>query len=284
MEPRVSLLLRDTNDTSRNAKVGSLYQAYNEVVDYALGHGYDFLHILQHDMQLLWWGEIVLRRAAEIYAEYPECVNISTLMQTQYVSTAAELEYVKPKLVRLPYYGLTDTGLYHLGRWREREMRFMDSESAHARTYYGEGLRVLLHPLPVIAPIPWPAVVRGGKVKGREVRTREQFLLRPLSTDQVTAVVESIEPVWLDQLCVPWGWTCLAPYWVTDLSTIGYWVYLYRTIRSRGLAAGWPRWERGGLAAGESAYRVQRRPRFGLWSVAVQPGWHALRRAVRRAR
>ena len=59
-EPRVRLLLRDTNDISRNSKVGGLYDAYNEVVDYALDRGYDYLHIIQHDMQMVWWDETVI--------------------------------------------------------------------------------------------------------------------------------------------------------------------------------------------------------------------------------
>ena len=90
-EPRVSLLLRDTNDISRNSKVGGLYDAYNEVVDYALGRGYDYLHIIQHDMQMVWWDETVVSRAAEIYAEFPECVNISTIAMARDLRSPAAL-------------------------------------------------------------------------------------------------------------------------------------------------------------------------------------------------
>ena len=62
-----------------NRKVGGLYDAYNEVVTYAIEQGYDYLHIMQHDMQMLWWDESVMVRAREIYTEHPECVNIHTL-------------------------------------------------------------------------------------------------------------------------------------------------------------------------------------------------------------
>ena len=65
-ESRVHLLLRETNDISRNSKVGGLYDAYNEVVSYALRQGYDYLHIMQNDMQMLWWDESVMRRARSI--------------------------------------------------------------------------------------------------------------------------------------------------------------------------------------------------------------------------
>jgi hypothetical protein len=276
-EPRVRLLLRDSNDIARNGKVGGLYDACNEVVSYALREGYDYLHLMQHDMQLLWWDESVLQRAREIYAAYPECVNISMFAQPHYSSLGGNLEYVKPRLARLRDYGLTDTGLYHLERWRGHDMRFLDSETAHAKKYLDRGLRVFLHPTPAVGLIPWPAVVRGGRIVGREVECRQQFLLRPLSPDQISRVKEAAEPAELESLGIPWGWTCLTPYWATDLRKIDYWVYVYRDIRRRGLLAARPRWERRGLTAGTLS-GVQRRPRLGLWPALVQPAWYAVRR------
>jgi hypothetical protein len=277
-EQRVRLLLRDTNDISRNAKVGGLYDAYNEVVSYALEQGYDYLHIMQNDMQMLWWDDSIMRRAREIYAENPECVNICMSALSLYSTLAGDLEYVKPKLVLPQDYGLTDSGLYDLARWRKLDMRFMDSEKAHSQKYLSEGLRVFYHPLPTVAFIPWPAVVRRGRVVGREPQSPQQFLLRPLTPGEITHVKEATEPVFLENVAIPWGWTCLTPYWITDLRTIDYWVYWYRDIRRRGLRAAWPRWERRGLPAGASLRHVQRRPRFGLLPGIVQPCWHALRR------
>ena len=171
-EPRVRLLLRDTNDTSRNGKVGGLYDAYNEVVDYALREGYDYLHIIQHDMQVVWWDESVLQRAREIYDEYPECVNICTLAPSRYTALGGNLEYVKPGLARLQNYGLTDTGLYDLSRWRRHEMRFLDSESAHSRKYLADGLHVFFHPLPTVAFIRHGrrSFAAGGSLAGKSGR------------------------------------------------------------------------------------------------------------------
>jgi hypothetical protein len=276
-EPRMRLLLRDTNDISRNGRVGGLYDAYNEVIAHALGHGYDYLHIMQHDMQLLWWDETVLRRAREIFAEYPECVNIATIALQQNILLSGSLEYVKPKLVALRKYGLTDTGLYDLAKWRAHDMRFYDSESAHSQKYLAAGHRVFLHPLPTVAHIPWPAVVRNGQVIGREVQPRQSFLLRPLNPSEISEVKESTEPVWLEDVCIPWGWTCLTPYWTTDVRSRDYWVYFYRDVRHRGLRAAWPRWERRGLPAGTSLRQIQRHPRFGLWQVMAGSVRYVLR-------
>lgn len=281
-EPRVGLLLRDTNDISRNSKVGGLYDAYNEVVGYALDRGYDYLHIIQHDMQMVWWDETVVSRAAEIYAEFPECVNISTIALARDLTLSGGLEYVKPKLVQLRLYGITDTGLYDLAKWRARGMRFGESEQEHGQQYWAEGLRVLVHPVPTIAFVPWPAVVRSGRVVGREVQLRQQFLLRPLSDSEIVEAKESTGPVWLEQVAIPWGWTCLLPYWTTDLRTITYWVYRYRDVRAHGLRAAWPRWQRAGLPPGGSMRGLQRAPRFGRWQVLAGPAWHWLLTAVGR--
>jgi hypothetical protein len=279
-EPRVRLVLRTTNDLSRNTKVGGLYDAYNEAMTCALDQGYDYVHIMQHDMQMLWWDESVMRHAREIFAEYPECVNISMLIQSRLLLLSDQLDYLKPKLALLSRYGLTDSGLYDMTKWRAREMRFSDSETAHALKYLQEGLKVFCHPLPTVVQIPWPAVVRSGKVVGHEVEPRQEFLLRPLSAPEITYVKESTDPVWSEDVSIPWGWTCLTPYWTSDLRTINYLVFLYRAIRLHGLRAAWPRWERRGLADGASLRGVQRQPRFGMLPVLVVPIWHLLHRTI----
>lgn len=283
-DPRVRLVPRTTNDIAKNSKVGGLYDAYNEIMDYAAGNGYSHVHIMQHDMQLLWWDDSVMRRALEIFAEFPECVNIQMMAYQKLSSLSDTFEYLKPKLMFLARYGLTDTGLYDMTKWRARGMRFGDREQEHARRYLNEGLRVFCHPLPTVVPIPWPAVVRGGKIVGREVRPCHEFILRPLSPSQVAQVKESVEPVWSEDVCVPWGWTCLTPYWVSDLRSINYLVDLKRAVRHQGLRAAWLRWERRGLPAGSSLRGVQRHPRFGVLAVVATPVWDWLRRTVRARR
>jgi hypothetical protein len=283
-EPRVQLMLRTTNDIARNSKVGGLYDAYNEVTAYTLDHGYDYMHILQHDMQMLWWDQAVTSCAVEIFEEYPECVNIQTLINYRLLQLSDELECLKPKLMFYTKYGLTDTGLYDMAKWRAHGMRFGDTERAHARKYLQQGFRVFWHPLPTVAPIPWPAVVRGGRIVGQEIQPRHQFILRPLSSAETARVMESADPVWFEDVGVPWGWTCLTPYWVSDLRSINYLVYLYRSIRRHGLRAAWPTWERRGLAAGTRLRSVQRQPRLGMLAVVAVPMWHSLRQAIKKRR
>ena len=156
-DPRVKLVLRTTNDISRNSKVGGLYDAYNEIMEYALDQGYSYVHIIQHDMQLLWWDDSVMGRAREIFTEFSECVNIQMMTHQRLSSLSDSFEYLEPNLMFLPRYGLTDTGLYDMTKWRARRMQFGSYEQEHARRYLSEGLKVFCHPFPTVAPIPWPA-------------------------------------------------------------------------------------------------------------------------------
>lgn len=280
-EPRMRVIFRESNDTTRNKKVGGLYDACNEIVEYALHNGYTYLHIMQHDMQFIWWDSTIIETAEKIYDKYPECVNIRTAALPRHSMLSDDIEYIDPKLIYLSNYGLTDTGLYHLSRMREGSVRFGGSEGEHAKRYLDQGLRVFCHPLPTVAPVPWPAVVRSGQVKGHEIQPRHEFLLRPLSPSEISRVRDSAQWLWLEDVCIPWGWTALLPFWDTSLNTIDYWVYRYRDIRAHGLRASWPRWDRRGLADGTPLRRVQRRPQFGLLQVIILPPWHEFRRRIR---
>lgn len=276
--PQIHVIRRDRNDLSHNTKVGGLYDAYRELVDYALYGGYDLLHLLQGDMQMLWWGPRAVDRALEIYESFPECVNIHTsaIPQDRRLDDDA-VEVVDGALLELVNYGLSDTGLYHLGRWRERGVHFHESEGAHARHYHAQGLRVLCHPWPPVAPVPWPAVVRNGRVRGREVIPDHPLLLRPLGAHEIACIQAETRPRWLEDVCMPWGWACLTPMASSAMESIEYWVYRYRDFRARGWPAR-PRWERRGIDPQRSIWRTQRRPR--LWQVALLPPWHELKRLI----
>ena len=150
-EPRVRLLLRDTNDISRNGKVGGLYDAYNEVVSYALREGYDYLHIMQHDMQTALVGR-------ERYAvRQGDLRGVPGVREYLHVRAAAlllrlsgNLEYVKPNLACLQDYGLTDTGLYDLERWRRLTCAFSTARPRTRRNTLTKGYAVFLHPTPAV--------------------------------------------------------------------------------------------------------------------------------------
>ena len=247
-DANIEVILRTANDVTRNRKVGSLYSAYKIAFERAIAGGFDLLHLLQGDFQMMWWDGDLVARSAQIFDAHPFCVNI----QTQFLSRDKVLaEELAPSgsdgLMKLARYGLTDTGLYHLGRWHAWSMGFGVSEQGHAKHYLREGHEVICHPWPADAPIPWPPVVRSGTRRGREVRLTKDYLLKPLTPGQVASVKAAPGQTWLEDVGIPWGWVCATPMWVTSLDTIDYWVLRYRDARQNGLGHVLPRLERRGV-------------------------------------
>ena len=236
---------------------------------------------MQHDMQMVWWDETVPRLASEIFAEYPECVNIQTQALPRHVDLSHGLEHVKPKLVQLQHYGLTDTGLYDLAKWRARTCGSARASRSTRQSTAGKDCGYSAIRCRRWRLVPWPAVVRAGGV-GREVQPREKFLLRPLTDAEIDQVKESTEPVWLESVCRPVGLDLPDSLTGHGSAHDHYWVYRYRDIRAAGSVRRGP----GGNAAAcppaprcaVSAAEI-RAPRARRW-----PAWHAARRAIGRSR
>jgi hypothetical protein len=245
LDPNMQIVLRDSNDLT-NGKVGGLYDAYREAFAIALGRNFDYLHLVQGDMQVLWWDDTVIFQADKLFDLDPHCVNVYTCMLSSDKAFTPEIQpsgYGKTQ--KLASYGLADTGIFHLGRWKQFGMSFGGSESAHGYKYLTDGFTVLCHPWPTDAPIPWPAFVRGGFRHGREIAINRPFLLRPLSPDEISNLKQR-NWTWLEDVCIPWGWTCLSPMWTTHVD-VDYWAARRQDAAENGLASGLPRWDRRGL-------------------------------------
>jgi hypothetical protein len=281
--------------------VGSVYAAYEVAFRYAISRGFDLLHLIQGDFQMLWWDSELVMKSLAVFTSHPQCVNIQMQMYSRDMQLTDEMDAAGPDgAARLRKYGLTDTGLYHLRRWHLRGMRFGASEQSHARRYLSEGLEVVAHPWPTDVPIPWPAVMRNGVQQGREVATTAPFLIKPLSAAQITALKTGPSIPWREDFCIPWGWACATPMWATDLNSIDYWVMRYRDARKNGIRNLFPRFELRGIAQGRSLKMFGRYPlrpslfqlfiacpaRYALRSLtgmagarlASLPGWRAYRR------
>lgn len=284
-DPMVDLILRPANELRDNRKVGGLYQAYRIAFEYAMAGEFDLLHLLQGDFQQMWWDDDLVRKSAELYAAHPRCVNIQLQFFSRDKVLTDDLVTAAGGPARLRHYGLTDTGLYHLGRWRERGMRFGTSEQGHARRYLDQGHEVLCHPWPTDAPVPWPAVIRNGRQRGREVVTGKPFLLKPLSAARVTAVKAARDTVPLEDIAVPWGWICATPMWVSGLDSIDYWVLRYRDARRNGLRHALPRPELSGLEGRDwrALIQVRRYRPSPLALLAGAPAREAMRRLSRKS-
>ena len=258
----INLVLRSSNE-SQNRKVGGLYNAYKIAFEYAVAGEFDLLHLLQGDFQMMWWDDELIEKSLKLYAAHPNCVNIQTQILSHDKKLTDELIPTDDGLLKLRKYGLTDTGLYHLGRLlRPTGVRGWgkDDEPGHARYYLDKGLEVLCHPWPTDAPIPWPTVVRKGIQRGREVATDKPFLLRPLDAEDIAFVKESASGAWLEDICIPWGWVCALPMWVSGLDSMDYWVLRYGFAKKNGLRHILPRIELRGVAGEKGPAAVWRYP------------------------
>lgn len=277
-DPKMRLMLRSSNDLA-NGKVGGLYEAYRDAFALATEENFDYVHLVQADMQVLWWDSDVVSRASEIFESDEHCVNVFTCLLSTDLANDDKFQGAEGgNPPRLLAYGLTDTGLYDLHRWNALGMSFADDELIHAKRYLSEGFTVICHPWPTDAQIPWPAVVRKGVQQGREIRPVKPFLLKPMSVSDVSNV-KSRDWTWLEQACVPWGWTCLTPMWTTHLNA-AYLANRRLDSSKRGFLMSLPRWERRGLDSNSwwSIFLHQHRPSL-VQLLIVVPARELLTRA-----
>jgi hypothetical protein len=269
----IEVMFRSENDVRSNRKVGSLYSAYEVAFSHAIAKGFDLVHLIQGDYQALWWDAELVAKSMEIFDLHPRCVNIQMQTYSRDLLLTDDLDTPGADgLARLRKYGLTDTGLYHLGRWQAGDMRFGPTEREHASRYLSDGLEVLCHPWPTDAPIPWPAVIRNGEQRGREAVTGKPFLIKPLSSEQIARIKAGTGGTWREDVCIPWGWACATPMWTTDLDSIDYWVMRYRDARKNGIRHLLPRLERRGIDPGARGY--PRRP-SAFWLFVACPARYA---------
>lgn len=281
-DPRTRLVLRDTNE-GPNAKVGALYAAYRVAFDSAAGEGFRYVHLLQGDLQCLWWDDDARAKIAEIYHRHPNCVNVSTLALSSDRTLMGDVA-VDPESgdATIPAYATTDTGMIDLRRWDRFGMELLGSEEATAALAAGKGLRSFVSPWPTEIPVPWPAVVRAGRQVGREVRTGKPLLCRPLGPADVARIKAADRPVPWEEICVPWGWSCLAPMSATDLTTWYYLNYRRRALRRDGWRSGRPTWVTSGLDRRRDLLLAPHRP--SVAKLLLQPLPSLVRELARRAR
>lgn len=281
-DPHTSLVLRDSNELE-NEKVGALYAAYRLAFDRAAAEGYRYVHLLQGDMQLLWWDDDARAKVAELLRRHPDCVNVHTRALSSDRTLMGDL-VVDPQSgdATIPAYATTDTGMIDLGRWQRHGMGFLGSEEATAALAAGKGLRSFVSPWPTEIAVPWPAVVRSGRQVGREVHTAKPFLCRPLGEAEVAAVKRSDRPVAWEEICVPWGWSCLAPMSETDLSKWYYLNFRRRALQRRGWRSGRPRWVTSGLDRRRDLLLAPHRP--SLVQLLLRPLPSLIRELARHAR
>ena len=218
---------------SLEGRTGSLYDSYNLAIDYARGR-YDFVHFLQGDMQLMYWPKNQVVEIEKLFRDLdsPEptfgrlfCLAIyapARGFDPRFATTVVDGESVGPVWMSTSR-AMVDSSVLSMRLIEENGFKFFGDEDQVNQHLFTEGWRLGYLKKPVTAFVPWPAVVRKGRVRGQEVAvTESRSQLLALRNDSVEDALQSDEEgiVWAEDLVKPNGWSCFYPYWLTELR---YW-------------------------------------------------------------
>ena len=247
-------LIEQENSLSESSRTGSLYRAYNLAIEMSLGK-YDWIHFLQGDMQVIRWNESVLDTLGDIFErsdcnDKPDekifCVGVyAPSIGATGNSTKNYTSSNRSDLLFFPSRAMVDSGIFSLARIEDHSFRFHGEEWEVDAELKSRGYRLAFFREPLTSFIPWPAVVRRGKVIGKEPAVRRstnssnqdhRFLLKNHPANESDRTSVPLEIVWAEDWVVPDGWTCFFPYWYTDLSTFDHVKRRVRTCRELGVS------------------------------------------------
>ena len=220
---------------------GNLYANMNRAVKLAAARGFDLVHFIQDDMQLVWRRPDLAEHVEAIFESDERAYQV----QVHFVKRLGKSEVEparKPRAYRVRTIG-GDLGVFHVRRILERGLEFGPSEREWAERAARLGGEVYATADPVIARIPWPRSARFGQMRGSTIRARSDLLLRPLDASAVRGLVsrDPVERPWGEDWIAPWGWSCWQPYH-HDASVAGWLQAIARAAwKQRSLRGLWPR-------------------------------------------
>lgn len=211
------------NDSS--LRTGSLYEANNAGLSFARGD-YDFVSFMQADMQLMWWNPRIIQLSTRIVESLRTCRRISFYTQLPVLG-----KHPKPydrwtwdeRLGEFVSFGHVDVCLLPIYSGLNSEFSFTGTEQSLSDRANRDGSRIIFHPFPFIAPIPFPETVRDKKGPSRKRREFELPILSVVAGFSADFQRSSLHPVSMEEAVRPNGWACLYPYWPSDTQS-GLWL------------------------------------------------------------
>lgn len=230
---RIQLFVQ-SNKAYASSKTGSLYSAHNLAIEMSQGR-YQWIHFLQADMQIIRWPVGTESLLEEVFAGAisgePKRNRIFCLSVV--APSIGKTGGLNRNLQETDIDGLAvdassavnDTGIFSLKAIEAEHFRFKGDEVDVNLAMLRRGYALGILRAPLTAFLPWPAVVRGGRVYGKEQGVSEapegagehrlllkerKFFAKPGMTTADASVL------WAEDWVVPDGWTCLFPYWLTD--------------------------------------------------------------------
>lgn len=242
-----------------SGKCGSLYDGYSLAIEKAIKLRIKYLNIIQNDMQLLWWDS----KIETLYKELFNANSSACMVQTGFFRKGSHPDahysksWVKRQLVtnvfkqRFYFYesttaGMSDWGIISIERFLKFKVLFIGNEGDLGRRSYERGLRLITSPIPCVAPLPWPVVVRNGRERGVMPIRGDTLYLSPKKVDSLQLLLEGGDLMIFQEDCVTQCYWALTPIWATEMDME------YFRIRSKNRRADknpFLRYEKNGVAA-----------------------------------
>jgi hypothetical protein len=220
-------------------KTGSLYDAYNYALNFAKKNNYNYLNVIQNDMQLLFWNNNLIELIEELFEKNINTIQIHSGFPRKgslpdfYKNSSNNIKKIYLDCIKRKkniYYantGIFDWGIINLSRAQNANLFFEKTESFMSAEYYKRGFVSLFCPVPYIGVIPWPATARKNKIVGKPHNlSNNDFLLKNVTEDLFYDLVSFDKELWQEDWVKPFGWYALNPCCYTDFKIKEYFVSL----------------------------------------------------------
>lgn len=236
-------------DNEGHPKVGALYSAYNRGLAFADGR-YTYVSFMQGDQQMMYWPTDVVLQLGHRFrwvgnaGERVFAVTSSMRCLGAFGIEAAQSSLGPPldEPVRSGRFrqsrAVSDVAIYSLRLCRQEKFSFEGDEGSLSRVMVARGFGMTQLDQSCLAFLPWPATVRRGRRRGREVVAPDGTLLlriRGIGGPRIGGLPEG-QREWQEHGVVPNFYRTLYPYWPTDIIR-PKWIWRRRSLtRSLGIS------------------------------------------------
>ncbi len=222
-----------SNSKKYSNKVGALYKAYNLGIKKAKELNIDILNIMQNDSQLMLWSENIKKIIVEVFKKEVNTFYIST----GFLRKTVHSEFDKNNFSKNIYFSnlnktkkvflskntaVTDWGLFDIKKLKKINFKFLKNEHYLSNNYYKKGFNAAYSPVPIVAFIPWPIVVRKNKIIGKVLSYRDDLYLKLKFGINEKKILNSKNKLWTEDYITTNNWWALEPYWYSDINLYEY--------------------------------------------------------------
>jgi len=200
-----------------NGRTGSLYDANNLGLQYAVGK-YRFVSFVQADMQLMWWDDAILDATEDFLAKTSHC-DVSFYTQLPILGKHPDLYRrwsTQPGDIWPSVRGHVDVCLVPIFESFNKGFSFSGNEKRLSETRARANAQVFLHPIPFIAPIPFPETMRDYKARSVSSIAQTGPILK-LNPKFNLDFRQNLHPISMETSILPSHGSIGFPYWPSDI-------------------------------------------------------------------